>query len=85
MFGCSHWINNTLFGQCKLTFNLLASKDISLKSRVTFHSSFTIQSYEKQFNILTNETTALGVYWGFMPKDLVGSLLIGEWKVLCIT
>jgi hypothetical protein len=35
----------------------------------------TIQSYARHLSILTNRTTALGVYSIFMPEDLEGSSL----------
>ena len=44
---------------------------------VTFHSSFIIQSYVRQFNILTNhdQTTAFGVY------SVLKSTLITDWSI----
>ena len=43
---------------------------------VTSHSSLTDQSFARKLNILTNETTVLGVYSDLIPKELVGSSLI---------
>jgi hypothetical protein len=43
-------------------------------------SSLTVQLYATQLNTLTNWTTALDVYSVLMPKDLVGSSLIGRLK-----
>lgn len=45
--------------------------------RVTFHSSFIIQSYVRQFNILTNhdQTTAFVVY------SVLKSTLITDWSI----
>ena len=43
---------------------------------VTSHPSLTDQSFARKLNILTNETTVLGVYSDLIPKELVGSSLI---------
>jgi hypothetical protein len=39
--------------------------------------SDTFSFIARELNILTNETIALGVYSILIPKDLVGTLLIG--------
>jgi hypothetical protein len=44
-------------------------------------NTITIQSYTSQLNILTKRTTALGVYSVLMHKDLVDSLLIGQFNI----
>jgi hypothetical protein len=49
--------------------------------QVIFHFSLTVQSYGRQLNILTNQTTSLDVYFILIPKDLVGSSLIGWLKI----
>jgi len=41
---------------------------------VTFHSPLTVQSYARQLNILTNRTTALGVYLVFIGSSPIGWL-----------
>jgi len=43
--------------------------------------SGTLSFIARQLNILTNEITALGVYSILIPKDLVGTLLIGWLKI----
>ena len=50
---------------------------------VTFQSSLTVQSYARQLNIhvVSNQTTALGMYSLLMPKDLVGKSMIGRLKI----
>jgi hypothetical protein len=44
-------------------------------------NQLTIQSYARQLNILTNRTTAFGNYSVLIPKDSVGSSLIGRLKI----
>jgi hypothetical protein len=41
---------------------------------------FDLQSHIKQLNILTNRTLSIGMYSVLIPKDLVGSSLIGRLK-----
>ena len=48
---------------------------------VPFHSSLTVHSYARQLNILSNRTTALGMYSVLIPKDLLGSSLISWLKI----
>lgn len=51
-----------------------------------FHSFLTIQSNEKQLNVLTNRTTiALGMCSVLIPTDTIGSWLIGRFKIWNLT
>jgi hypothetical protein len=49
-----------------------------------FIDLLTVQSYARQINILTNQTTALGVCLILVHKDLIGSMLIGLLKKLTL-
>jgi nucleoside diphosphate kinase len=41
----------------------------------------TVQSYARELSILTNGTTAIGMYSVLIPEVLVGSSLIGRLKI----
>ena len=47
----------------------LTSNNTLFPCQQTCQSSLTVQSYSRQFNILTNRTTVLGVYSVLIPKD----------------
>ena len=71
---CVHLYAYTILLNVRLIFFLR----FNLRScHVTFHSSFIIQSYVRQFNILTNhdQTTALGVY------SALKSTLVTDWSI----
>jgi len=67
-------------------FNIFIGDTLSLitsclgSCHVTLHASLAVQSSARLLSILTNQTTALGMYLAVIPKDLVDSSLFGQLK-----
>ena len=59
---------------------ILPRRLIKDRTHIIFYSYFTVQAYERKFNIFTNRATLLDVSSASIFQDLVNSLLIGRFK-----